>query len=137
MESNTINQNNSKRIFSWVLMVITIVSFIFCLTGCFDVGVGSDLDNFQVTNTKMTYEYNSYTDDYDVKITGKAKNISEKDFSSVSIEFTVYDAEGNSIGICDDYISGLSAGDTWSFEATLIWCEIEPASFKLFDISCF
>lgn len=134
---NILNKKSNKRIRGIFATIITIIAVVFCLTGCFDTSNSSDLDKFQVTNTNMTYEYNEYTNDYDIIITGKAKNITDEDFSYVSIEFTIFNAQGESIGICDAYISGLSAGETWSFEATLYWCEEFPASFKLFDITCY
>lgn len=64
-----------------------------------------------IENTKGVVEYGILT------ISGKVKNNSDKDYSSVIISFSVYDAENNKIGTCVDSISGLSAGETWAFKA--------------------
>lgn len=64
-----------------------------------------------VENTKGIVEYGWLT------ISGKVKNNSSMNYSYVEITFSVYDTENNKIGTCMDNISGLSAGETWSFKA--------------------
>ena len=64
-----------------------------------------------IENTKGVVEYGTLV------ISGKIKNNSDKEYRSVTISFSVYDAENNKIGTCVGSINGLSAGETWAFEA--------------------
>ena len=106
----------------------------FGLAGCGTGDIG--VNQFDVTDTNMSVEYNNYSKEYYVTITGKAKNKTSIKFSYVDIEFSLYDAEGNSIGVCDDFISVLGGGETWSFEATSFGVSKQPVSFKLSAITC-
>lgn len=78
-------------------------------------GTDNEYDDLElvggIESTKGIVEYDWLT------ITGKVKNNSNKNYSYVQITFSVYDTEDNKIGTCMDNISGLSAGETWSFEA--------------------
>lgn len=49
-------------------------------------------------------------------ITGVVRNTS-KSSHSATIEFTLYDAQGNQLGTADDTIDSLRAGGTWKFTA--------------------
>lgn len=89
-----------------------------------------------VTNIEMTKEYNDLMDGWDVTITGKAKNISNKNYSYASVEFSIYDADGNNLGSALANMNNLASGETWVFEAT--WFEYstsEPYSCKLSDVT--
>jgi len=50
------------------------------------------------------------------RITGTVKNNSEKKFSEVKIEFTVFDEESNQIGIVSGNFYDLKPRDIWKFD---------------------
>ncbi len=50
------------------------------------------------------------------RIVGSVKNNSDKKVSEVRIEFTVFDEEGNQIGIVFDNLYDLKPGGIWKFE---------------------
>lgn len=66
-------------------------------------------------------------------IEGKIQNVSEKDFKAVYVSFYAYDAEGNNIGECTDFNSGLGPNDTWKFKAHCSVTE-KVDHYKLSDI---
>lgn len=89
-----------------------------------------------VSDLEMIVEYNDLLDRWDVTITGKAKNVSSKNYSYASVDFSVYDAEGNNLGSATASMNNLASGETWSFEAT--WFESpkeKPISYKLSDVT--
>ena len=87
------------------------------------------LDNHsgQVGNYSWTYE-----------ITGTIQNNTDKDYSYVSVEFYIYDAEDNLLDTCLGNNSGLEANGKWKFTAS---CYFENSdadkvtSYKLKEIS--
>lgn len=129
-----IKTNSKKRILKCLMSLLIVLVLLFGLTGCGSGDIG--INKFDVTDTNMSVEYNSYFDEYYVTITGKAKNKTRVKFSYVDIEFSLYDADGNSIGVCDDFISVLGGGETWYFEATSLGVSKKPVSFKLSAITC-
>jgi hypothetical protein len=52
----------------------------------------------------------------DKRITGAVKNNSEREFSEVKIEFTVFDEEGNQIGIVSSNYYDFKPRGIWKFE---------------------
>jgi|GEM_PF-4307471 len=68
-------------------------------------------------------------------VTGSVKNVTNKSFSSVAIEFIIYDRAGNQIDTAIGYISSLGAGNTWKFEASCF--TNEAAYFEFSRISAF
>lgn len=82
---------------------------------------GIELSDMGYTSTKA-----SYGDYWTCTVTGVAEN-TKKDYSLVSIEFSVYDADGYNIGTAYDNISNFAKGDKWKFEATLYMAKSEPA----------
>lgn len=83
----------------------------------------------------MTYSYSEYLG-YSVKITGTAKNTSNKNYSYASVEFSVYGESGSNLGTALDNINNLAKGDVWKFEATLFsFPKEKPASYKLVEIT--
>ena len=108
----------------------------FCLIGCFGEPELSDKEEIQIISTHMTTEYLEYLECYDAKIVGIAKNISGKDLSYVSVNFSIYDANGILLGSAYANMNNLSAGESWRFEATsLDYPSEKPVSFKLKEIS--
>ena len=45
------------------------------------------------------------------------QNISNYDYEYVTIEYTLYDIEGNIIGVAEDYIDELDEKEKWRFSA--------------------
>ena len=75
---------------------------------------------------------------YSVTVTGILKNDSNKNYSYVSITYTLYDAEGNNIGTALDNMNYLSKGESWRFSSSTIgWLDVEPVSYKCSDITAF
>ena len=90
----------------------------------------------EVTDVKMTVEYSDLFEGWDVTIIGKAKNISTKNYSYASVEFSVYDEHGNNLGTAYASMNNLASGETWSFEASwLEYSKEKPVSCKLSDVT--
>lgn len=122
-----------KKILSFVLIIVTLVS----LSGCFslldDKGVNSSRYEF-VGEVDMAVDYNSYLG-YSVNIKGVLKNTTGKEFSYVSVTFAIYDKDGNQIGTALDNMNYLQPGSTWSFDAIMLgWTEDQPESYKLIKV---
>ena len=139
----------SKKDFkNWInFLKIGIVSILLigftCLNGCFladesySETSNKNKEKLNISNVAMSVDYSSYLG-YSAKITGTAKNSSGKNYSYVSIEYTVYDEEGNNLGTAIDNINHLANGDTWKFEANLFsYPNTRPTSYKLVDITAF
>ncbi len=124
---NIKNRNICIIVFAIIIGCI-IIGFVFC-----DADLTHD-DKLLISNTNMTVEHYTYFG-YSVNVTGIAKNTTKKDFSYASVEFSVYDANGNNLGTAIANINNLLAGDTWSFDATLIgFANNRPASYKLVNV---
>ena len=68
-------------------------------------------------------------------IEGYIKNETDKDYSYVSVTFTAYDSDGNTLGTCLDNNSGLEAGGRWKFKAMCLDEVDKIASYKLKSIT--
>lgn len=68
-------------------------------------------------------------------ISGIIRNTSAKAFSHVSISFTLYDSEGNQVGTAFTSIDNLAEGNTWKFEAGVIYDS--ATQFRLADITTY
>jgi hypothetical protein len=66
-------------------------------------------------------------------IEGTVRNISNDSFSFVSINYSLYDSQGNQVGTASDYISNLGAGNTWKFSAS--YYEENVSTFKFDGIT--
>lgn len=88
----------------------------------------------EVISSQMTYDYSEYLG-YDIEVHGTIKNNTSKDYSYVSVSFSVYDSSGNNLGTVMDSINNLSAGETWSFTAELLYTDSMPVSYKLKEIN--
>ena len=123
---------NKKKIWIGVLVAILAIVVIGVALGGGDNTVG--VRELEVTDVKMTVEYSDLFEGWDVTITGKAKNISTKNYSYASVEFSVYDEHGNNLGTADTSMNNLASGETWSFEASwLEYSKDKPVSCKLSD----
>ena len=125
-------------------ILVFVVSVLLCLgafCGCFSSGENSnnifpESKKVEVVGTPTwEVDYSEYLG-YSVEIKGVIKNSKSVDYSYVSVEFSIYDAEGNNLGTAMDNMNNLASGDTWKFNATSIgWFEDEPVSFKLVEIT--
>lgn len=72
--------------------------------------------------------------EYDMlMITGEITNTRDHTVDMVRVNFNLYDSEGNIVGKASDFISDLSAGQTWSFEATVFVTD-NVAKYELTDV---
>lgn len=98
-----------------------------------DSNVGSY--KLEVTQTTLHVEYSDFLG-YTAKIRGTAKNISKRNYSYASVEFSVYDVDGNNLGTALANINNLGKEETWRFEAILLATpKSKPISFKLVDVT--
>lgn len=70
-----------------------------------------------VEEAHMVIESSEFGDRY---IVGAIQNISDISFTSASVEFILYDSDGNQIDTAHDSISNFMAGNIWRFKAT-VW----------------
>ena len=132
-------------------LILTVILFsLMTFTGCFlDLKTDSGSDSNKVEGSASTNKveivgtptmevsYSEYLG-YSVEISGTLKNSKNKDYSYVSVEFSIYDAQGNNIGSALDNMNNLGEGETWKFCASSLgWFDDEPVKFKLADITYF
>ncbi len=134
------NSSNKSKKGLWIALgiigALIVFGVIFGVTGSNDQNTNSNAE-LLISNVSMTYEYNEYLG-YTVKITGIAKNNKNRNLSYASVEFSIYDENGNNLGTALDNMNNLGKDETWRFEATYIgWLNVKPASFKLADITAF
>ena len=87
-----------------------------------------------VSGPTISVGYNSYLG-YKIEVRGTARNTMSREFSYVSIEYSVYDAQGNNMGTVLDNMNNLGAGESWSFKAESFgWFSQEVKSYKLAEI---
>lgn len=135
--NDTQKKSNNKKAIIWG--VIVGVAFFIIV---FSVIIGSANINEQlkenkltVTNDSMMVEYSEYLG-YSAVVKGVVENVSNKNFSYASVEFSIYDAEGNNLGTAIANINNLSKGDTWRFEAHLLsFPSTKPTRYKLVEIT--
>ena len=129
-------KENKKKIPSWVILIIVLVSIFMVLPVLVFVGVTvyfafNDFDkvemiekgnytviddSFKIDNKTVKGFYDKETDTY--YITGTIKNTLEDECRNyVNISYNVYDKEGNLLGTANAYIDNLGKGQTWKFKA--------------------
>ena len=74
---------------------------------------------------------------YDFKITGVLTNNTDAEKSYISVEYVLYDADGNQIGTALANTSNLKAGGTWKYEASSLTDPSKVASWERADITGF
>ena len=132
------------KIFLIILGVIVLVSAF---------GGGSDSEESkkeQIGNTTEKQEtkekftllegYNGYPGDYSIGyyIEGYIQNNTNKEYSYVSVEFNLYDADGALIGTALDNVNNLEGNGKWKFKATSLISSDQTqqvASYKLKEIT--
>ena len=124
-------KNNILKISVIALLCITTV---FC-SACFDFAPPAE-DSFElVGEISGNVEYVSYLG-YSCELSGILKNKSNYSYSYVSIEFSVYDADGNNLGTALANVNNIGPGETWRFTATLLnYPSTKPTSYKLSNIT--
>lgn len=126
-------KKNNKNI--WTIVTVSIISFIVILVAIVALIPSEKTSKLEVAGTSLSVEYNEYLG-YSATITGVAKNTTNKNYSYASVEFSVYDANGNNLGTAIANINNLSSGDTWRFEANLFsFPSSRPTSYKLVEIT--
>jgi len=127
-----------KKIVSCFVALFSAFLFVGCFADETDVvtGGGTSSKRLEIVGTPTwEVEYSEYLG-YSVEIKGIVKNGKNEDYSYVSVEFSIYDAEGNNMGTAMDNMNNLASGETWKFSASSIgWFEDEPVSFKLADVT--
>ena len=128
-------ENKKKIILIGVISLIVGIAFlVWGITSCVGLFSNEDKKELKISNIAMSVEYNEYWG-YSAKITGKAVNVCGENLSYASVEFSIYDVEGNNLGTALANINNLLKGDTWNFEATLLdFSTSKPVSYRLADI---
>lgn len=133
LDTELIQRNKSNK----NIWLIVIVSIVVCLVSYFAFDALLSTDNtpkLDISGTTLSVEYNEYLG-YSATIKGVAKNNTRKNYSYVSVEFSVYDSAGNNLGTALANINNLASGDSWNFEASLFsFPSTRPTSFKLVEI---
>ena len=88
---------------------------------------------------KFVKEAKFYKEDGDIIVSGTIKNISNKTISEITINYDLYDLDGNIIEDVSDNYYELLSGEEWAFEATSCYAEdVGSVSLKSIDlIFCF
>ena len=129
-----------------VIIVILVIGVIGALAGGDEGNKTADDNSKEKKKTVETTEKKELTledgwegslDEYGAfyYINGYIKNDTGKDYDYVQIEFTSYDADGNTLGTCNDYQSGLENGGRWSFKASCIDSPNKIAKVELKEIT--
>lgn len=122
----------------WLIILIVLVA-IGIISSMGDDNTSPDNEMMETTKTESLTLEDGYTgglDEYGLYyIKGYVKNNTDKEYDYVAIEFTTYDAEGNTLGSCYTNNSGLEANGRWKFEALCLEEEENIASFKLKEIT--
>lgn len=124
--------------------ILIIVFVVIIIIGLASGNEDSSSNNNGTTNKNKTQEKftllevtSAAPDDYNFAyyIEGSIKNNMDKDYDYVQVEFTTYDADGNTLGTCLDNNSGLEANGTWKFKAMCTDNVEQIASYKLKEIT--
>ncbi|MBO4570009.1 MAG: hypothetical protein J5689_02195 [Clostridia bacterium] len=127
--------NKPNKVF--IGIVVVIVAFTIFVIVAIAIGSAEPKEKIEVSGCYITTSYSEYLG-YSASVRGSAKNITNKNYSYVQLEFTVYDASHANLGTALANINNLAAGDTWNFEATLLsFPSSKPVSFILAKITTF
>jgi hypothetical protein len=125
------------------LFICLVVSIIF-ISGC---GTSTNSTNTQTSNltTQQKYEMvgtvtvdmDDILDNYNVKVSGKLKNISGKISTYASIEYNVYDSNDNLLGTSFDNVSNWENNTVWNFQTIGYITSGKPAKVKLIKVTMY
>lgn len=128
-----------KKVWFWIIIVFVIIGFASGETK--ESNKSSSKNDKTPTNKKenlvLEEGHTGAPDEYGIAyyIEGYIKNNSDKEYSYVQVEFTTYDAEGNTLGSCLDNNSGLDADGRWKFKALCSGKAEQIASYKFKKIT--
>lgn len=140
-------EEKKKKMPKWLIVVIVIlvIGVIGALAGGDDTSSEKDTDSkdSQTTTTtekkELTLEegWTGSLDEYGAfyYVNGYIKNDTGKDYEYVQVDFTSYDADGNTLGTCTDFQSGLKNGGRWAFQASCIDNPDKIAKVELKEIT--
>lgn len=125
-ENVNLKKTNKNKLPKWVILVVIAAIFMFliivALTG---YSIYYDLNEDKIMESKIKEDL-KFTDSvkgsYDAKnntyiITGYIKNVSDKRYENITVNYTLYDNNNNIVGIARAYLEGLSKNKTWKFTA--------------------
>lgn len=122
-----------KSILKISVIMLLCITTIFC-TACFDLTPPAEESFELVGEISGDVEYVSYLG-YSCELSGILRNKSNYSYSYVSIEFSLYDADGNNLGTALASVNNIGPGETWRFTATLLsYPSTEPVSYKVANI---
>ena len=102
-----------KLVKSFVAFLLTMICMVFCF-GCADANKAFVVEG----EPTVTCVYNEETKVYDVTVDGIAKNQGNKEWSSVSITYALYDENGYIVGVATAFVTYVGAQGSWRFNAT-------------------
>lgn len=85
---------------------------------------------FEITEAKMYFNGSKVT------IAGKCKNLTN-DTTSITIEYAIFDYEGNNIGTAFAYVKNIGSGETAYFQAELLRPTKSPYTYKLVKVKSY
>ena len=113
-----------------IIFMLGIVNFDDGIYTKFDVGTTGNVlikDKVQIYNIESFIDQDKYT------IEGYLKNISDKDFEFVTIEYTLYDNDGVIIDRISSTMDNLEAGKKWNF--TVDYSGINKSSISAYELT--
>lgn len=137
-------KQSSKKgiIIAVIILLFVIIGFSGSNNSSNEEKTGTTNSNKNSVTEKFTLldGYNGYAGDYNIGyyIEGYVQNNTDKEYSYVSIEFNLYDADGALIGTAMDNINNLEANGKWKFKASSLTTSEETAiiaSYKLKEIT--
>ena len=137
-----------KKMPIWLIVVIVIlvIGVIGALASGDDTSTNTDNNSSKKDNSVETTEKKELTledgwegslDEYGAfyYVNGYIKNDTGKDYEFVQVDFTSYDAEGNTLGTCTDFQDGLKNGERWAFKASCIDSPDKIAKVELKEVT--
>lgn len=145
-EVKEINDQPKKKTPKWVIVLIVVGCLYYLVPiGLFTAAIL--MDNFQVEYKVMddgsiNIDKNKLTIQKEVKgyyneekqayyIEGKIKNNTKKDYNGISLNYIVYNEDGEVLGEATNYIQKLAAGKTWNFK--LIYDDVDANKVAKFE----
>lgn len=130
-----------KRILTTLLAVLMTCGICFAFSGCFLFDSTSrELtfdEKWEINTISATSEKRSSLG-YTTTVKGTLRNKLNETYSYVQIKYSMYDADGNNLGIAYDSMNNLGAGESWSFSATSMgWTDVQVVRVRFAEVSTF
>ena len=101
-----------------VRVLVLLFILIFIVVGCSKMFSDAVDEVKKEQKNSFSHEISKqYSDGYSYYVEGTVKNLKDKDFSYVQIEFVCYDKDGNNIGTALDNTNNLLSNETWKYKA--------------------